>query len=222
MVAVACTQIEKTVKAIQKSMKEINFHEVLLLTHEKINLDHLDIKVVNIEKLDYKGYNSFIMYRLKDYIKSEFALVVQHDGYILRPQKWDDNFLNYDYIGAPWGKGLHFAPDGTEVRVGNGGFSLRSQKLLRSLTELGLPYAASDIHSSHEDIIICDYYRNKLEDYGVKFAPVEVAARFSLETHCTESDYKSFGFHNSKKPFHTRLIKKVKSLIKDLKKKKTV
>ena len=214
LVSVACTRVKETTKAIQKSMRNIDFHEVLLITHEPISLEHLGIRVINIEKLDYKGYNYFIMYRLKDYVKTDFALLIQNDGYVLRPQKWNNDFLKYDYIGAPWGRNLHFAKDGTEVRVGNGGFSLRSQRLLRAPGDLKLPYSAPNIHSSHEDLIICKYYRNELENYGIKFAPVELAAQFSLETITEESDFKSFGFHNNKKPIFVRLIRKMLSKIK--------
>ena len=53
-------------------------------------------------------------------------LIIQHDGFILNHKAWDNEFLNYDYIGAPvyWmGNKL--------IEVGNGGFSLRSKKLLK-------------------------------------------------------------------------------------------
>lgn len=214
MVAVACTQIKETIKAMKLSMEGIHFHEVLLITNEKLSLEHLGIKVIEIEKLDYKGYNHFVIYRLKDYIKTDFALLVQNDGYVLRPNKWDDVFLEYDYIGAPWAKNIHFAEDGTEVRVGNGGFSLRSQKLLKAVGELGLPYSGSDIHSSHEDIIICEYYHNRLQNHGIKFAPIDVATRFSLETRCKDSNLKPFGFHDNRKPFLIRNTRKILSKIK--------
>ena len=42
---------------------------------------------------------------------------------------WDPKFLNYDYIGALW-------PHYKENQVGNGGFSLRSKKLLESSRKL--------------------------------------------------------------------------------------
>lgn len=218
LVAIACANHEETlatIKAMRKSMSGLNFGDVILITHEKLHLEKFGIKVINIEKLDYKGYNRFVMTDLKNYIKTDFALLIQHDGYILRPEKWDNEFLKYDYIGALWGEKLHFTKNGTEVRVGNGGFSLRSKKLLEAPNLLGLTYSGpGDTYSSHEDILICEYYRDELERYGIKFAPIELAAKFSLETKCKESVKESFGFHNSKKPFYKRLIKKISSILK--------
>jgi len=199
IVSVACTRVNKTIEALKKSMAGIDFHESLLITHESLSLDDLGIRLINIEKLDYKEYNHFILYKLKDYIKTEFALVVQNDGYVLRPKKWDNAFLDYDYIGAPWPPDVHYTKEGVNVRVGNGGFSFRSKKLLGALGEMNLPFTDNGTGYYHEDGIICNYYRKKLEDYGIKFAPVEIAAKFSHEIDCKESSLKPFGFHRFKK-----------------------
>ncbi|MEI6400317.1 MAG: DUF5672 family protein [bacterium] len=198
LVAVACTRINDTIHALRESMKGIDFAEAILITHEKINLDDLGIKVINIEKLDYKGYNHFVAYKLADYIQTDYVMLVQNDGYILRPQKWDPDFLKYDYIGAPWAPNVHFTNEGVNVRVGNGGFTLRSKKLLNILNELNLPFTDNGTGFFHEDGLICVYHRKTLEDAGIKFAPVDVAARFSHETDCKESVWKPFGFHGSK------------------------
>ena len=42
------------------------------------------------------------MLKIGEYIESDFALVVQDDGHIVNPNNWSDEFLAYDYIGAPW------------------------------------------------------------------------------------------------------------------------
>ena len=197
--AVACTKIDETIYALQQSMRGIDFHETLLLTHEPRQLDDVGITVIPIERLDYKGYNHFVLYRLKEYIKTDFTLLVQNDGYVLRPQQWDKIFFQYDYIGAPWPKDTHFTKEGVNVRVGNGGFSWRSKKLLNALTVLGLPFTDNQTGFYHEDGVLCVYYKKPLEDYGIKFAPVDIAARFSHETDCEETVVKSFGFHRNKK-----------------------
>ncbi len=196
--AVACTKVNETIHALRQSMKGMTYGQVLLLTHEKIDLDHLGITVIPIQKLDYKGYNYFILYTLQDYIKTEFALLVQNDGYVLRPDKWDNRFFDYDYIGAPWPKDTHFTEGGTAIRVGNGGFSFRSKKLLAIFSELSLPFTDKGTGFHHEDGIICVYYRKQLEKKGVKFAPVEIASLFSREVTCEDSARYPFGFHNKK------------------------
>lgn len=198
LIAVACTKINDTIHALRESMKGLQFADAILITHEKLSLDSLGIKVININKLNYKEYNEFVAYKLAPYIKTDYALLVQNDGYVLRPEKWDPEFLKYDYIGAPWAPNVHFTNEGVNVRVGNGGFTLRSKKLLNILNDLKLPFTDNDTGFWHEDGLICAYYRKQLEDAGIKFAPVDVAARFSHETDCKESVYKPFGFHGSK------------------------
>lgn len=194
--AVACTKVDQTIHALKESMKGIEFAEAILITHEKISLDEFGIKVINIEKLDYKGYNHFILYKVKDHIKTDFSLLVQNDGYVLRPDKWDNKFFDYDYIGAPWIKDVHFTKSGTNVRVGNGGFSFRSKKLLHSFTDLNLKFTDNGSGFWHEDGNISAYYREELEKYGIKFPPLEIASKFSREVKCDGYEKYPFGFHN--------------------------
>jgi len=119
-------------------------------------------------------------------IDTEHALYVQWDGMATRPDLWDDEFLKYDYIGAPW----PWKEEG--FNVGNGGFSLRSRKLLRTC---GFDSAIQLTKQEPvaEDNSIGQHNRAYLEfKYGIKFAPTDVAKRFSFEL----GDYReSFGFH---------------------------
>lgn len=193
--AVACTNVDETIKALRQSMKGIKYEQVLLFTHEERSLEEFGIKVINIEKLDYKGYNHFVLYRLKDYIDSDYSLLIQNDGFVLRPDKWDKRFFDYDYIGAPWPKDVHFTEEGVNVRVGNGGFSFRSKKLLDAFEALNLPFTDNGTGFHHEDGVISSYYRKKLEDYGIKYAPVPIASLFSREVVCDDSVRFPFGFH---------------------------
>src|SRR5690606_10731811 len=115
-------------------------------------------------------YSEFIITQLWRYVTTSHVLIIQHDGYVLDGSIWSDAFLEYDYIGAPW---LH--QDGRNV--GNGGFSLRSKRLMHIM--------ASDdfIQARHpEDEVIGRLYRGYLEGkYKIQFAPEEVAHRFSYE-----------------------------------------
>ena len=107
------------------------------------------------------------------------------DGFILNPHLWNDEFLNYDYIGAPW-------KEHAKHRVGNGGFCLRSRRLLY-LSQF-IPYYPD----AHDDELICITYRKFFEDNGIKYAPLELAMKFALESQIPECDYdldKCFGFH---------------------------
>lgn len=199
LASVACTKIDQTVLALRQSMKNISFHEAILLTHKEIDLSKYNIKVIKIKKLDYKAYNKFILFELKNYIKSDFCLLVQNDGFVIHPNQWHNKFYKYDYIGAPWPKNLHFLEDGTNIRVGNGGFSFRSKKLLETPSKLQLKFTDKGTGYWHEDGFLSVYYRKELEKSGIKYAPVEVAAQFSTELIVEETAQKSFGFHKYKK-----------------------
>lgn len=195
------------IQALKLSMEHIHFHESILIAHDKpVDLPFgitfkacLPTDLQSKEKKNTNDYSKFMAYRLPDYITSDHVLIVHNDAYVLRPEKWDNEFLRYDYIGAPWPKDVHFTNERVNVRVGNGGFSLRSKRMLNILNELHLPFTDNGTGFFHEDGILCVYYRKLLEDAGMRFAPVDVAAKFSLEKVCEESTYSPFGFHNNKK-----------------------
>lgn len=129
-------------------------------------------------------------YEAWKFVKTDFALHMHLDGYIVHPHKWDPDFLRYDYIGAPWPKEwVHY---GTVThQVGNGGFSLRSRRLMFALSEL--PWRPGPA-----DVAVCCHHRAELERRGMQFAPVDVAARFSVEHRVIETPDKTFGFHGPK------------------------
>ncbi len=200
LLAVSSIKIDETINALQISMDGIDFHGVLLISDQKPSQlpDTIHFKQCHPMK-SIDDYSKFMAYDLASYVETDFVLVVQYDGYVIRPQKWNDRFLDYDYIGAPWPKGVHMTKDRVNVRVGNGGFSLRSKKLLTALRELNLPFTHANTGYYNEDGIICNYYRRALEDYGIKFAPVAIASQFSREQDCDDSEPAPFGFHKNRK-----------------------
>jgi hypothetical protein len=115
---------------------------------------------------------------------SPFVLVVQWDGYVIDPVAWTTSFRRYDYIGAPYLDPV----DGRSWVVGNGGFSLRSRKLLTAAAALPV------VPGLNEDRIICQTFRGHLErDLGIRFAPERLADRFSFEQRLPAAP--TFGFH---------------------------
>ena len=115
-------------------------------------------------------------------VQTTHALSLDWDGYVVTPDAWDDAFLEYDYIGAVW-------PWFTDRVVGNSGFCLRSKRLMDILR--------IDPHikiKQPEDIDICRNWRSYLElQHGIRFAPEDVADRFSVEHGPIGG--KTFGFH---------------------------
>lgn len=133
-------------------------------------------------------YSRFMIRELTKHFTTSHVLTIHADGYILNPFTWQDEWLQYDYIGATW-----WYKDG--MNVGNGGFSLRSKKLCDILAT----YDLAGEHYHPEDHAICRTYRPALEALGIKFAPAEVADKFSLEGHHSPNvKYTGqFGFHGT-------------------------
>lgn len=176
-------------KALKYSIKDINFANVKLLSHIKPNNIPTNIEFVEIQKLSHETYSPFMLHELYKYVDTDFCLTIHDDGFVINPHLWDDRFLNYDYIGAPWKN------YGQINRVGNGGFSLRSRKLINLCKQM--------ISSGHEDGTICLRYKQALENSGCIFAPVKIAMKFSLESRIDECEFdlnNTFGFHGRGDP----------------------
>ncbi len=118
-------------------------------------------------------YSRFVLERLPDLVPDEVVMVFQWDGFIIDPHLWSEDFLAHDYIGAPWPTPIA-SPCG---RVGNGGFSLRSRRLMEAA--LTLPPRPLDYP---EDRHLIDHLP-QLESAGIRVAPLELARRFAIEHH---------------------------------------
>src|SRR4029453_13200210 len=128
------------------------------------------------------AYSHFILKSLLPHIATTHVLLMQWDGYVCNPDAWDPAFLDCDYIGAKW----FWHNDA--MRVGNGGFSLRSRRLLEALQD---PRIALSVV---EDETICRTFRPLLErDYGIRFADEALADRFAFEAAYPIG--RPFGFH---------------------------
>ena len=179
LVCVDCLNYIESVKSIHKSIEDIEFGKAILFT-DRIFKDKFDI--IPIEKItSKKEYSKFIIKELYKYIETDFVLIIQYDGYIINPDLWNDKFLDYDYIGAPWWYSVN--------NVGNGGFSLRSKKLLNTVKDLKIYHP--------EDDVICRGNRQLLESKGIKFAPEDIAKQFSYEPNNKREPFTNhtFGFH---------------------------
>lgn len=198
LVAVSSVRISETITALEASMNDIAFYDVILITDTKPADLPPSITFIQCQPIkNLNDYSKYIAYDLAKNIDSDFALVIQYDGFVIRPERWQPSFLSFDYIGAPWPPDVHFTKDRTNVRVGNGGFSLRSKKLLNALNDLDLKFIDAETGYFNEDGLLCSYYRKELEQSGVRFAPVEVASRFSHEEDCLDSDPHPFGYHKN-------------------------
>lgn len=207
IVSVAGVRAEQSLKAIKYSCRGLNFGAKILITPENIFDDF--VQVINIPPMNYEEYNKFIVYELHKYINTEFALIVQDDGFVINPEKWNNKFLEYDYIGAPFAlpKDNFSYRDSFNnlVRVGNGGFSLRSKKILEIANNLNLTWEPFHGYFHEDGFFVCKN-RHIYEQEGCKYAPVEIAALFSHEAPTPEIDgIIPFGFHGKKQEFLNKL-----------------
>jgi hypothetical protein len=181
------------IRALKYSSQFIKFGKTIFISDEEINEPGIEWKKCKKIK-SRQDYNFFMVNDFPQYIDTEFVLIVHDDGFITNPHKWTDIFLEYDYIGAPWPHEPHIEITGN-MRVGNGGFSLRSKKLIDMPLNLNLPNRGMEIDIWNEDLYYCRNYKKTLEENGCKFAPLEVAKHFSYELTCEFENVEPLGFH---------------------------
>ena len=182
--AVDTVTVPLAISALRRSMEKIRFGDVVLITHEP-QQGQLPFRTEIIPPLRSRSdYSEFVIAHLGEHTTRAFNLLVQWDGYVLEPAAWRAKFLQFDYIGARW----PWHRDGLDV--GNGGFSLRSKKLLTKLAAYSLPSNSAGIN---EDELICRMLRPRLQQEGFSFAPPVMADAFSYERVLPNKP--TFGFH---------------------------
>lgn len=199
LVAMATRNVEETLQALIYSCKGIEYGQVKLISHYTPHGMPKSIEFVRIDKIkSIDDWSYKIVYELAQHIETEFALLVHADGFVVNPSSWREEFLEYDYIGAPWPlptdsfsyRDVH----GEIVRVGNS-VSLRSKRLLELPIRLNLPWEPY-CGFFNEDGFICVKNKHIYEENGMRFAPLSVAKYFSHEAMIHETrDIKPFVFH---------------------------
>lgn len=200
LVAVATKEVKETAHALEYSQKGIGFKEVHLMSH----FDPMDsqgkYQFKKIEPFSSVGeWGRFVVFELHKFIKTDFIILIHADGFIVNSEKWTDDFLNYDYIGAPFPipKDQFSYRDyyGNIIRVGNS-VSLRSKRLLSLPSTLNLDWGSADHGFFHEDGFLCVQNRHILTQNGIKYPPLDIACQFSREQTLPENKHiEPFAFH---------------------------
>jgi len=185
LIAVTGRDITAHWQALNKSSKDIEFGDIKLI--EK-HFDSID------------DWSKYIVFNLTDHINTKFALLIHADGYVINPQVWNPDWLNYDFIGAPWplptDSFSYRDTKGVIQRVGNS-VSLRSKRLLDLPKKIHMEWKS--FHGFYnEDGFISVNMRHVFEENGCTFAPLDVAVHFSKE-HTIEENKdidKTFCFHS--------------------------
>lgn len=180
--AATSVNVAATVRALETCLGQIEFAGCKLFTDAVVETSHPGIELVPIAPLcSSAAYSDFVLKQMVDHVETSHCLIAQWDGHVLDADRWCAEFLDYDYIGARWPQ----FNDGHDV--GNGGFSLRSRRLMLVCREPTFRTAAA------EDIAIGRINRSWLESIGMRFAPAPIADLFSAERagHLSET----FGYH---------------------------
>ena len=207
LLMLADLDIPEATYAVNKSCEQIEWGAVKFLS-SKGRPEGLCDQAVYEEVYPINSINDFnfyCIYNLGNHVETSHSLLIHPDGYVIRPWLWDNTWLQYDYIGAPWRDDptAYLDPWGRNQRVGNGGFSLRSKKLLDVPKHREIPWEVNvgDFYKHmnaglyNEDGNICVHNRHLFIEEGCKFAPVNVASKFAREDTLPDSEKETFGFH---------------------------
>lgn len=192
----------------------------------------LNSKVFSDKNESKVSYSYYILTRLYamlyvtiNYNYINHVLIQQWDSCVINPDMWDDEFLEYDYIGALWPFFENIPnPKNKNLLIGNGGFSLRSFQFLqytyRLQSKLALLSRTSTDIQDNEDLVACIKYQDKAEELigrKINFPPLNLARKFSVERPFPEGhefhhsyddldSYRSFGFHGNFNTAGMRMI----------------
>jgi hypothetical protein len=171
--------------AMADSLRDIVFGDAVIFADEPIEVE--GARFVKVPKWPNIGQCShFMWYELPDHIATKFAINIQWDSWIVDAGCWSNEFLAYDYVGAPWWYN-------DALNVGNG-CALRSRKLMKFLQQ---HKDCFPLTISQEDHLISRIYRPTLEQCGFKWPTETLASRFSLECTRPAENSRHFMFHDS-------------------------
>lgn len=165
-----------SLRAVDDCARAARFGAIKIFTDDSIGRDFVPAHPFSTprERLD------FVTYEIPKHITTTHILNVQWDSWIIDPAMWRDDFLNYDYIGAPW-----WFADG--FNVGNSGFCLRSKRLIDFLAANPQDFPPGE----PEDLVLCRDYRKRLLQF--RWAPQALAHQFAFER--VRAAPRSFGYH---------------------------
>lgn len=154
--------------------KNINYINNIINNKLQKYKNRITLKNLNINNLTLKDYNKLLTSEtFYNEIPTEIFLIFQTDSIICEEYKnLINNFLQYDYTGAPW----------RDKNIGNGGLSLRRKsKMLEIIKKCSYKNEPEDVYFS----LSCpNIHRNK--------PTFEEAKKFSVEMVYNNA---SFGVH---------------------------
>lgn len=174
-----------------------------IIKYELKSSPRISLVNLGVSNLTIPQYNEMYMTKeFHDHIPTEIFLKFETDSMIIpRNAHLIKEFLDYDYVGAPW-------PDG---QIGNGGFSLRRKSKMLEIIEK-VPF----IPGESDDGYFSQYADRPVNDFSIKVKKPssEKAKEFSVETVFYEQPFgchKPWMYHPSFVSMH-REVQKLMSL----------
>src|SRR6476469_9945726 len=97
--AVTSVNVAATAMAMEACLDKAAFAKAMLLSDSAPARLDARIQHVPIARLrSSRDYSEFLLRQLADHVETDHALVVQWDGFILDPARWEERFLGFDYI----------------------------------------------------------------------------------------------------------------------------
>ena len=94
---------ELTRMAVEHTLRVIEPEQVLILTDDpkKIAISG-EVNYRQFAGKSVIAYQRALWYEVPRWLRTDHFLLIQWDGHAVNAAAWTDEFLAYDYIGAPW------------------------------------------------------------------------------------------------------------------------
>lgn len=184
---------ERAKKVIDHCKTLCDFGAIKLCTHLPVDSEHR-VEIMPLKSLI--AYSIWCLTEMHKHIETQACLVVQRDGWILNPLSWNNDWLNYDYIGP-----LFVQHDD----VGSGGFSMRSKRIMEAAAKRIGDWDGTEAHAqllqttkarSYEDGVLAMTMRY---EGNWNYAPKEEAGKFAQGGNPNPAYYHAYpwGFHGA-------------------------
>jgi len=192
MVDILCYDMARL--SLEDSLRAADYGDVVVFSDQRIPGISEEIRWVQVPRWpSSKVFGRWMWSDLADHLKTSHFLLTEWDCWVTNPEMWTDEFLEYDYIGAPW-----WTPPGN-YNVGNG-CGLRSRRLMQYLKDHPTEFFLADDQEpfqGNDDTTMSIIYRPALERAGFRWADEQLASRLAFEYTRPSLTSKHFMFHDS-------------------------
>jgi hypothetical protein len=201
LLIIDCVNTDRALKTLNHCADLCSFRDILFLTDKDVETPN-HVQLIKIPKIDsHISLDNFIAKDLHTFLSSfkvSHFLMVQYDGFIINPNAWSEDFLNYDFIGAP-SITIGSPPlEHGDVPFFNSGFCLFTLKFLQEISKIAQEKEISlyPLDGCISGVNCIDNFnlREHLTALGLRYPKGEVACKFSIEYGLYKN---SFGYHSA-------------------------